>query len=303
MEKLKPTILRVVLPLATLGAFYAALILFSVGKARVYRQPRPALTAKQSQAVLLKSRKLLADGKYREALGSSLLLTEAYPANHVYLEQVAQIYEHLKDYEAAAGYWEKYMKYAPVPETACPQIGNDYWKQGEAGEPKAIAAFERCLKLDPTDPDFVFYLAHGLEMSGDYARAAREYRRGIKMSPQYVDMRVGLARVMVREGKYAEAQAAGQKILAKSPNDVDALLVMGLSYMLQGQLDQAKGYFAKGVQLSPDYTDFHLELAHIAEKQNDYPEAIKQYTEVVRLQPGNQVIRTALANLKKETQH
>jgi tetratricopeptide (TPR) repeat protein len=301
MRKAWLHIARLALPVVTLAAFYAMLFWFSVERARVSHQPRPALTAEQSKALLARSKSLIAEGNYREALQPSLLLFAAYEENHIYIEQVAEIYEHLGDYQHAAQYWEKYLDHAPRPETGCPQIGDDYWKQGEAGEPKAIAAYERCLKLDPTNPDAIFYLAHALEKSGELDRAASVYQQGIKTSPQYVDLRLGLARVWVQQGKYPEAQQATQQVLAKSPNNVDALLVMGLSYMRQHNLKEAKKYLTKGVKLSDTYTDFHLALAHIAEVEKDDREAMRQYTRILELQPDNGAVRARLESLKKET--
>ena len=301
MRKTWFQIARIALPLVTLAAFYAALFLFSVKRARVSSPPRPVLTAEQSKALLARSKSLIGEGNYREALQPSLLLYGAYPENHIYIEQVAEIYEHLGDYAHAAQYWEKYLDHAPRPETGCPQIGDDYWKQGEAGEQKAIAAYERCVKLDPTNPDAVFYLAHALEKSDDLDRAASVYQQGIKMSPNYVDLRLGLARVWVQQGKYPEAQEAAQQVLDNSPNNVDALLVMGLSYMREHDLKKAKKYLTKGVKISDSYTDFHLALAHIAEVEKDDREAMRQYTRILELQPDNAGVRARLESLKKET--
>jgi tetratricopeptide (TPR) repeat protein len=295
-----PKILRIALPIVTLGIFYSALFWFSVRRARVHVRPRPVLTSAQTRAVLARSRTLLGEGRYREALQPSLLLFEANPENHIYIAQVARTYEHLSDYQHAAQFWEKYLDYAPSPETGCPQIADDYWKQGEGKEQEAIAAYERCLKLDPTNPDFVFYLGHALEMAGKLDRAAEVYARGVKMSPDYPDLQNGLARVWVRQGKYAEGEKAALDVLAKSPNNVDALLVMGLSRMKQGDLTQAKKYLARGVELSDTYVDLHLALAHIAELEKDYPEAVRQLSRVLELRPDDDATRARLERLEKE---
>ena len=128
------------------------------------------LTVDESRTLLARSRKLLAQGKDREALKPALELYQAYPENHIYSQTLAQIYHRLGQYKEEAEYWEKFIAQAPLPMEACPDIGQAYWKQGRPKE--AIAALEKCLTFDAEDHDTLFELAYAREREGSYKQAA-----------------------------------------------------------------------------------------------------------------------------------
>ncbi len=254
------------------------------------RYSRHILTAEDSSKLWDECNSLFHDGKYEAALPSALKLNESYPGNHLYIERAAEIYDKLGRYQEEAEFWEKYFDRAPNPLSACPQIGQAYWKQ-KGKEKEAIGAFERCLGRDPEDSDSIFYLAHALEQAGDMNRAAELYQRGLKFSPDYPDLRIGLARVWLRQEKLAEAKSAIVNVIRKSPNNVDALLVAGLVYSREGELDAAKQYLEKGVKLSDGYLDFHAALARIAEEQKNPAEAVRHYDRILQEHPDDQLIR------------
>lgn len=299
MRFTKPKIIQIALPLAILGLFYWGVYRFTYVRETTKRRPTTKLSEQESRKLTDLSESLFRQNKYKAALDPTLKLYEAYPENHIYIRRLAEIYDHLGQYKEEAAFWEKYLNYAPRPIEGCPEIGEAYWKQGDAAHKQAIAAYERCLALDPTNTDSIFYLAHALEMSGQFDRAAELYRRGLSLAPGYLDMRLGLARVWMDEGKLDQAKDTVLQILASSPNKVDALLVLGLVYLRENKLDEAKKCLEKGVHLAEGYTDFHIALARVAEKQKDIPEAIRQYNEILKLDPGDQAIRTRLAELQK----
>ncbi|HEY6348670.1 MAG TPA: tetratricopeptide repeat protein [Candidatus Angelobacter sp.] len=254
------------------------------------------LTPEESAAMWNDCKSLFQQGKYQDALADALKLHETYPGNHIYIEMAADIYDHLGRYADEAEYWEQYFDRAPNPVTACPQIGQAYWKQGK--EKEAISAFERCLARDPENSDSIFFLAHALELSGQTARAGELYQRGLKISPDYTDLQLGLARICLRQAKLPQAKDLALRALRKSPENVDALLVAGLVYSREDNLPKAKQYLKQGVKLSDGYLDFHFALARIAEKENNFAEAIRHYDRILKDQPDNQTAlsrRQALA--------
>jgi tetratricopeptide (TPR) repeat protein len=260
--------------------------------------PSRQLSAAESSTLWSDCKSLFNQSKYHEALAAALKLHGAYPGNHLYIEMAAESYGRLGDYQHEAEFWEKYFDRAPNPVAACPQLGQAYWKQGRTDE--AIAAYERCLARNPENADSIFYLAHALELAGQSDRAADLYRQGIKIAPEYEDMKVGLARVWLRQGKAAQAEKASEKILQNSPDNLDALLVAGLAYSSEGQLPKAKEYFAKGVKLSGADSDFHEALATIAERENDLPEALRQYDAILKQHPENRRIEAARNALREK---
>lgn len=253
---------------------------------------RPVLSQQESQRLSDQSKSLLAEGQYSQALDPTFTLYRAYPENHIYIGRLAEIYNHLGRYEDEAKFWELYMDRAPTPLEACPQIGQAYWKQGEKFEPRAVAAFQRCLALDPKNTDSIFYLAHALEMSGQWAQAADLYQKGLAIAPSYTDLTLGLARCWLRMDKPEEAKKTVDQILAKHEDSSGALLVLGMYYLYKDDYAEAKKVLTQGVQLADEDPDFHILLARVAEHTNDNGEALRQYTRVLELRPGDAVAQS-----------
>ena len=252
--------------------------------------PSKKLTAEESAALWDECKSLFREGKYQDALADALKLHATYPGNHIYIEMAAETYGKLGRYPEEAEFWEKYFDQAPNPVTACPQIGQAYWRQGK--EKEAISAFERCLARDPENSDSIFFLAHALELSGQTARAGELYQRGVKIAPEYTDLQIGLARIYLRQDKLAQAKDIALKALHKSPQNVDVLLVAGLVYSREGDLTKAKQYLEQGATLADGYLDFHYALARIAEEENNSAEAIRQYDRILKDRPDDRSVRS-----------
>lgn len=284
-------LLPLLLPLVFLGLAYLLL----VSRQRFFGPhggERVVLSPEESQRLADQSKSLVGQGNYADALKPTLTLSQAYPENHIYLGRLADIYDHLGRYDEEARYWEKYMDHAPLPIEACPQIGQAYWKQGEKFEAQAVAAFQRCLALDPKNTDSLFYLAHALEMSGQWGQAAEQYQNGLAISPGYTDLALGLARCWLRLDRPDDAKKLAEQILSKHPDSSGAYLVLGLFYLHQDSYPEAKKALTRGSRLAETDPDFHLLLARVAEHMNDNAEALRQYNRLVELRPGDAEIRS-----------
>ncbi len=252
--------------------------------------PSAKLTANDAGSLWDDTKALYRNGKYEDALPGVLKLHESFPANHIYMEMAAEIYDHLGRYPQESEFWEMYMDHAPDVSAACPKLGQSYSKQNKDKE--SLAAYERCFAHDTENADYIFYLAHALELEGKTARAAELYQRGMKLAPGNSDMQMGLARVRLRQGKTEEAKVAVLKHLQTSPDDVDALLIAGLVYTRQGNPAKAKEYLERGVQMSDGYLDFHWALARIAEEQHNFSEAVRHYDRILKDHPDDQEARS-----------
>ena len=281
---------RVALPLVVLAAFY--LVLYSpFGIFGKHGPGRRTLSSVEAQKLDNASRTLMSQQKFQDALAPTLELHEVYPENHIYISRLAEIYDHLERYGEEAQMWELYLDRAPTPVEGCPQYGQAYQKWGDDHDKEAIAAFERCLSLDPTNTDSIFFLAHALELQGEWDRAATLYEKGIAISPNYTDLQLGLARCRVRQDRPEDARAAAERVLAKNPDKSDALLILGLVYMHEDKYAEAKKVLEHGAQVSPNDPDFPTLLVRVASNLNDRAEELRQYNRLVELKPDDKQIR------------
>ncbi len=255
---------RSILSLAVVGLFYWALF---TGQAPA--PPAPLAEESASGIALEATKKLVAEaraaiqsGDYAKALDPARALHEAHPSSHIYIDQLATTYHHLKRPVEEAALWEEYLLKAPRPGGACPHLGLAYRAQGK--QDAAIDAFERCLALDPNNPDSILYLALAEERAGSVLKATALYKRGLALSPGYSDLRLGLARIDLRAGRAAEAKSAALLVLKSSPDNTDALLVAGLACLRVGEQASARRYLERGLAVSPGNDDLTEALAQLA---------------------------------------
>jgi len=251
---------RIVLSAAAVGLFYWALFTGSTPAPQPQEAPR-GMAADEAKRLAAETRALIRDGDYAKALEPVRKLHDAYPSSHIYIDQLATVYRHLNRPEEEAALWEEYLLKAPRPEEACPRLGLAYRASGQ--EDKAHDAFERCVAINPDDPDSILYLALSHERAGRAEKAAALYERGLALAPDYSDMRLGLARIGLRGGRAREAKAAALGVLKRSPDNTDALLVAGLACLRIGEPTEAKTYLKRGAELSPGNADLAQALAQV----------------------------------------
>ena len=277
--------IRIILPFGVLFLFYWSIYVIPGPQQSGNKANANELTPEESRELLDLSRTQIRESKYEEALSSTLRLHDAYPNNHVYIQQLATIYNSLSRYKEEAEMWEGYLKIAPTPDEACPHIGEAYRKLGLMD--KSIDACERCLALDAKNTDSIFFLARAYELSNQLDKAKKLYEQGAELSPLYSDQSIGLARIHLRQGRVRQAREIVGKIVEQEPNNVDALLVYAMALRMERKYAEAKEYLERGLKLSPNYTDFYIVLGGIAEQQGDIEQAINYYNRALEISPEN----------------
>src|SRR5688572_25027722 len=205
-------IVRISLPLLVLCLFYGAI--FYVPSASQVGD-LGFLSPQETREILDLSRRMLRENRHQDALALTEKLHKAYPQNHIYLEQLANLYHSLERYKEEAQTWEAYMKFSPTPIEVCPQIGQAYRSQGSIKE--TLEACQRCFAMDEKNVDSIFFLALAYERSQQLDKARELYERGIQLYAPYLDPSIGLARALLRQGNTARAKAIISNVYEQAP--------------------------------------------------------------------------------------
>jgi tetratricopeptide (TPR) repeat protein len=267
---------RLVAALATLGVFAWILTPRAVVTAR---EPGPT-----TETLLAVSRDALTRQQWNQALEPTRALVERFPSQHVYLERLAQIYHALARYSDEAETWERVLTVAPNTEYVCPDIGSAYEKAGNLTA--AVDAFQRCVKLDPRNPESLYYLARTYQRADQSSAAERAYRDVLTLEPTHVDGAVGLAALRLRDNAPGEALALVEPILRRFPDNADLLLVAGLSYHRLDRRDEARHAIARGLELEDAYPDLHIAMGIIDFGDGRRREARTHFERAVTLEPS-----------------
>lgn len=231
-------------------------------------------------------RKLIQSGDYQHAFAPAQTLYNDHPQNQIFIEQLAGIDGHLGRYRDEANLWEQYLLYSPTPIEGCPRIGLAY--SHENRNDLAIDALQRCLKIEPDNPDVLFYLANTYEREGQREKANEVYVTGLKSAPNDPDLLIGQGRIKLQSGDGAAALAAANGVLTRLPDNADALLLAGLANISLGDRHAARSTLEHAAQVSSRYADVHQALGQLAEKDGSRDEALREYRLALNLDPGNQ---------------
>jgi tetratricopeptide (TPR) repeat protein len=132
---------RLAFPVVVLYLFYWALFLNPV----MDTAATGGLSTDATREIMEHTRQLLLEKKFEQALPETLRIHQAFPENHIYIDQLATIYGAMGRFAEEAAMWEKYLLYAPMPGEACPQVAIAYKKQNKDAE--ALNAYERCYTM------------------------------------------------------------------------------------------------------------------------------------------------------------
>ncbi|HBL15901.1 MAG TPA: hypothetical protein DD417_03825 [Elusimicrobia bacterium] len=126
------------------------------------------------------------------------------PDDPVYLTAQAQAYTELGDWEAVARVGERLLETSPFPDLACAHVTQAYSMMELQRE--ALAAFERCMRLDPDNPEGILHFAQSLEHWGRFDEAETLYAR-LARSPSMTGAAEGLARLRSRRREKARGKS------------------------------------------------------------------------------------------------
>lgn len=202
------------------------------------------------------SRKLLRTGQFHAALDYTLKLTQAFPKNHVYIDQAAIIYHSLGKFADEAQMLEKFLTMAADPGEACPRLPQAYRALGE--QKAMVSAAQRCLALEPKNSDFLFEMALSYERFGDYEKALKIYEDGKNTFTGYVDFAIGYARVLIIQNKADKAWSEISEVLKKRPTNGDAQVVAVKALLALNKKSEAKELLDKAISDHPDYQELQI---------------------------------------------
>jgi tetratricopeptide (TPR) repeat protein len=258
-----------------------------------------------------------ATAQHREAAPSLLPKPCLMPAHAS--EQITALLETVKDHPTAGAYNTLGALYAAAGQVKC-----------------AIPAFQQSVQMDRQNWEAHYNLALALLTDHDPARAAIEFRAAIAAKPDSASSHFALGTLLYNEKKLAPAAAEFDAVINIDPNFPGAVIsraqvliaqgnptaavallenaltqpppgeqlipvtvALGLAYSQNG--DAAKGLrtLQQLAATHPDSADAHMGLGTIyAEAQPATPEdAIAEFREALRLDPGKDEARLALGHL------
>lgn len=185
------------------------------------------------------------------------------------LEAVACDYVLLKDYLDADKWFTKAVEWSPNDVQGWYYVGRTKYNENRFDE--AIAAFLRCLKLDPRNVKAEDNLGLSYAGAGRSADATAAYKNAIEWQAKLPDKNSGpflnLGILLSDNDRPSEALPYLLEAVQISPRDAQAYTQLGKAYLHMNRLDKAQAEFEKAVELSPDDAALRFMLAQVYRRQ------------------------------------
>jgi tetratricopeptide (TPR) repeat protein len=148
-------------------------------------------------------------------------------------------------------------------------------------------AYSRMAQVGQGSPEFRMIMGKAHLNRGEYDDAVRELEAAAQADPKLPLVHYYLGIAFVRKQDYPRARAEFQKDIALEPDAAFTYEQLGkVESTLQSEEDSAKD-FARAVKLDPQLVDSRMGLAKIEERKKEYPAALAQLDEIIRLEKDN----------------
>ncbi len=210
-------------------------------------------------------------------------------------------------------------------------ISDLYLKQKAYG--KAKDYIRKALDLSPTDEYALYYQGRVAEVTGDTARAMRNYSLALKQAPEFMEPKRELAGILVSQHNFAPARAYIAKAQKAAPADGLLWYYRGLLYLGEEKHDSAHAFFSKAISIAdtlqgahyrlglrayimgeneaaithmlkaPDYEHllkYNTVLAGSYERTGQYLKALEQYQRILARDPNYSFAYSSISRLKSK---
>lgn len=153
-------------------------------------------------------------------------------------------------------------------------------------EPLVIQAFDRAIKLEPTNPVLVTELGKAYLKANMLNEATATFLKALELKGDYYEAKFGLAKVYARKDKINEALGLLEE-LSNIYEDENIYYEMGRLKYNKGETNQAIEDFKKVIEINVSHSNALYSLGLAYELLGEKEEALEYFKKVLELNPGN----------------
>ena len=172
-------------------------------------------------------------------------------------------------YVGLANYYVAVPDYSPIPES-------------EAA-PKAKAAAQKALEIDPSSADAHAALAGSLWSLFDFSAAEAEFRRALELNPNLANAHHWYGLFLSWETRHPEAISHLRRAVELDPLNLQYQCNLGQVLANSGQTDAAIEQLKKALEMDPNFNYAHVELSQIYRDTGQYDLAIEEWKKFAAL--------------------
>ena len=143
------------------------------------------------------------------------------------------------------------------------------------------------MRLEPGSKEAPLLLTGVLVRKGDFTESDRLLENQVRNNPIESDLRLGYTRLLIEANQKGRARKQLKAVLKHEADNTDAQYMLGLLDLDEGKLDEAELRFKALSTGKERGVDAHYYLGRIAERRDQFENALKEYTLV---SSGQQVL-------------
>jgi tetratricopeptide (TPR) repeat protein len=151
----------------------------------------------------------------------------------------------------------------------------------------AIAAYRKCLAIDPQDSETRTWLGEALAEAGRREEGIIELRRALDEQPEDTTLAVKLANSLLLLNRPAEAEPVLAAAALREPDNPLVLAMLANTKHRAGQNTAACEYFEQALQLAPDHVGILIDYAIALMNMRRWDAAKVQFTRVLSVDPNS----------------
>ena len=247
------------------------------------------------QALVAKSRMLLADGRSDEALRSAELAVKSHPQSALAFATLGRVQVDRRKTDEAIAAYSEVLKLNPRATGARLALSRLHLAAGRSDASVGFA--EEVVKDQPRSPDARLTLVRGLLLRGDLQRAEQELAPLLKSFPKSAAVQVQHGILLGRKKDFAASRRVFERALELDPKSVEALGGLVATDMAAKQPDAARARMSAYIG-RPDATPAGVMLAaRTYAATGDLPTAEKLLRRVIQSDPAYMPAYAAIAQI------
>lgn len=187
--------------------------------------------------------------KYQTIVTHFRRAIELYPDNYKTINDLGTVYLFIgKNYDSAVYFLQKAIALDSTKQPAWVNLGMAYYREKKDYE-KAIACYERILRINPNEVKAVFSLANIYNDMGDFDRAVKMNEEMMRKYPKLEMPYINIGNYYMLRQDTASAVQFWEKAAAIRPS-FELCVQLNTMYLIKGDKQKADYYYDLGIELS-----------------------------------------------------
>ena len=162
----------------------------------------------------------------------------------------------------------------------------------------AVSAYKSGAALNPSMPTIPFALGQLTLAKGTKADGRAYIEQAIALKPDYIPALLLLAQIELSDGNLKEAIKRAESASVFEPSNPVTRFQVGVLKFEDNDIKGAEEAFGAALALAPDYSNARYYLARVYLKKGSPEAAVKEFKEVLRLNPTNTDVQTVITAIE-----